>query len=60
LPNKIWASQDKDIVDKNKKRIQNDFKNKLGLLVDVPRTGVDDNTAQRFYHNAERSAEMNY
>jgi len=52
----------KKIVSENKIRIQKEFKDKLGLLVDKPKPGFgnsnDGNTARRFFQNSEISAEI--
>lgn len=65
LPVKKWQirnSEEKDIVKKNKARIQAEFKNKMGLLVDIPKVGFgntnDGNTARRFFSNEKLSAEI--
>lgn len=46
----------------NKKRIQEDFKSKLGLLTDIPKCGHgssnDGNTARRFFENTEMSSSI--
>jgi hypothetical protein len=46
----------------SKKRIQKDFKSKLGLLVDIPKCGYgtsnDENTARRFFENKEMSSSI--
>lgn len=64
LPIKKWQARgkDKDIVAKNKARIQKEFKDRCGLIVDTPKPGFgntnDGNTARRFFKNAELSAEI--
>lgn len=64
LPLKKWQARgdDKTIVAENKKRIQNEFKEKLGLIVDKPKPGFgnsnDGNTARRFFKNPEVSADI--
>lgn len=53
---------EKKIVLENKLRIQKEFKDKLGLLVDKPKPGFgnsnDGNTARCFFQNSEISAEI--
>ncbi|KAL4152921.1 hypothetical protein QTP88_000754 [Uroleucon formosanum] len=65
LPLKKWQARgdvEKKIVLENKLRIQKEFKEKLGLLVDKPKPGFgnsnDGNTARRFFQNSEISAEI--
>jgi len=65
LPLKKWQARgdvEKKIVSENKLRIQKEFKDKLGLLVDKPKPGFgnsnDGNTARRFFQNSEISAEI--
>ncbi|CAI6370476.1 unnamed protein product [Macrosiphum euphorbiae] len=64
LPFKKWQARgsDKEIVAETKKKIQIEFKTKLGLIVDKPKPGFgntnDGNTARRFFKNAEVSAEI--
>lgn len=64
LPIKKWQArgEDKLIVETNKKRIQQLFREKTGLIVDVPKPGFgnsnDGNTARRFFSNPELSAEI--
>lgn len=60
LPIKTWQARgeiNKNIVSDTKKRIQDDFRTKLGLLVDRPKPGFgstnDGNTARRFFQNVE-------
>lgn len=55
--------QDKAEVAARKKIIQNAFKNKMGLLVDFPKSGGfgssnDGNTARRFFANSEESSRI--
>jgi hypothetical protein len=49
-------------LSKRKKQIQNDFKKKLGLLVDFPKPGFgssnDGNTTRKFFKNYKTSAEI--
>lgn len=63
LPIKKWQSrseQDKTVVLETKKKIQAEFKNKMGLIVDKPKPGFgssnDGNTARRFFKNSELSS----
>lgn len=65
LPIKKWQARgaaDKSIVAENKARIQKVFRERCGLIVDVPKPGFgnsnDGNTARRFFKNAEVSAEI--
>jgi len=65
LPLKKWQARgdvEKKIVSENKLRIQKEFKDKLGLLVDKPKPGFgnsnDGNTARRFFQNSKISAEI--
>lgn len=65
LPVEKWQVRndlEKNIVAENKKRIQNEFKKRCGLIVDVPKPGFgnsnDGNTARRFFREAEVSAEI--
>ncbi|KAK4872369.1 hypothetical protein RN001_014398 [Aquatica leii] len=59
---KKWQSrgEDKVKVESRKKNVQKGFRQKLGLLVDMPKQGYgstnDGNTARRFFENAEISA----
>lgn len=53
----------KDILMKQRKlKIQNEFRSRLGLLVDMPKQGFgssnDGNTARRFFKNYKISAEI--
>lgn len=52
----------KDKVQQEKTRIQEKFKNEMGLVVDKVKTGYgtsnDGNTARRFFANIERSAQI--
>lgn len=52
-----------DAIMKNRKiKIQNEFRERLGLLVDFPKQGFgssnDGNTARRFFKNFDISAEI--
>lgn len=64
LPLKKWQARgsDKTVVAENKSRIQKEFRDKCGLIVDTPKPGFgntnDGNTARRFFKNAELSAEI--
>lgn len=64
MPIKKWQARGTDnaLVETNKKRIQNLFREKLGLIVDKPKPGFgcsnDGNTARRFFENAEVSSEI--
>lgn len=64
LPIMKWQVRgaDKQIVEENKARIQKEFREKCGLIVDMPKPGFgstnDGNTARRFFKNAELSAEI--
>ncbi|XP_052835600.1 uncharacterized protein LOC128252141 [Drosophila gunungcola] len=67
LPIQKWqvkSAEDKDIVNNNKKRIQKEFKEKLGLLVDDPKPGFvstsDGNTSRKFFQSPELSAEITH
>lgn len=63
LPLCKWRAtkaEDKLIVEETKLRIQREFKEKLGLIIDRPKPGVgssnDGNTARRVFQNADISA----
>lgn len=66
LPIKKWnvklTKEEKDIVAKKKKEIQDAFKEQLGLLVDIPKANFgntnDGNTSRRFFENYEISAKI--
>lgn len=65
LPLKKWQARgddDKIVVAENKKRIQKEFKDRCGLIIDKPKPGFgnsnDGNTARRFFQNPEISAEI--
>lgn len=60
LPVKVWRSRSQDeklLIAENKKRIQQEFKSHLGLIIDQPKQGYgssnDGNTARCFFENAE-------
>lgn len=57
------SEEDKELVKVTKKRIQDEFRQKLGLIVDKPRSGGsgtsnDGNTARKFFKNPVISAEI--
>lgn len=65
LPVPNWPSRseaDKLIIKNNKERIQKEFKHKLGLRVDFPKSGFgntnDGNTSRRFFEDPELAAEI--
>lgn len=64
LPLKKWQARgiDKEVVLENKARIQKEFRDRCGLIVDKPKPGFgnsnDGNTARRFFKNPELSAEI--
>lgn len=64
LPFKKWQAkgENKEIFENTKKRIQNEFKSKLGLIIDKPKQGYgssnDGNTARRFFINFKISSEI--
>jgi len=67
LPVKKWqirSQENKDIVKKRKTEIQEEFKNKLGLMVDVPKAGFgigntnDSNTSRKLFNNVELATEI--
>lgn len=65
LPIKCWqvkGDENKAIVENTKKVIQENFKKKLGLIVDKPKPGYgstnDGNTARRFFQNPDISADI--
>lgn len=65
LPLKIWqvkGNENKDTFEHTKKRIQLDFKTKMGLIVDKPKPGYgstnDGNTARTFFKHSELSSEI--
>lgn len=67
LPVKLWQvrnQDDKSLVAKNKKRIQQEFKLELGLIIDQPKPGYgssnDGNTARRFFENAEITSKITH
>lgn len=65
LPINKWQArtkEEKQKVEIQKKHIQDQFRIRLGLLVDKPKPGFgssnDGNTARRFFHNYEESAKI--
>jgi len=65
LPLKKWqvrSENEKAIVKQRKLEIQEDFKNKIGLIVDVPKPGFgntnDGNTSRRFFVDPDLAAEI--
>jgi len=64
LPFKKWivSQSEKQKLDDRKRKIQNDFKTEMGLLVDKVKTGYgtsnDGNTARRFFNNIELSSKI--
>lgn len=56
------GTANKTLVELEKKRVQQEFKTKLGMLVDQPKPGYgstnDGNSARRFFSNYEISAEI--
>lgn len=62
---KSWSARSqehKEKVTKNKKRIQKEFKEQLGLIIDKPKAGFgssnDGNTARRFFENLDITAKI--
>ncbi|XP_069685850.1 uncharacterized protein [Periplaneta americana] len=65
LPLKKWqlsTKNDKEIYKQRKTDIQNQFKNRMGIIVDVPKPGSgnsnDGNTSRRFFMDPALSAEI--
>lgn len=65
LPIKKWQARspsEKKSVKENKEKIQIEFKEELGLLVDVPKAGFgntnDGNTSRRFFADPETSSRI--
>ncbi|CAH2101195.1 unnamed protein product [Euphydryas editha] len=58
----IRSQAEKDTVKERKKEIQNQFKTRLGLIVDVPKAGYgssnDGNTSRRFFEKPQVYAEI--
>ncbi|CAI6377477.1 unnamed protein product [Macrosiphum euphorbiae] len=65
LPLKKWQArspEDKKVVKETKEKIQRNFKDEMGLLVDIPKAGFgntnDGNTSRRFFANPECSSRI--
>lgn len=65
LPVKKWqirSAEEKKIIAETKQKIQEAFKEELGLLVDIPKAGFgntnDGNTSRRFFENPEISSQI--
>lgn len=65
IPIKKWQARgenEKKIIAETKKRIQKEFRDQTGLIVDEPKPGFgntnDGNTARRFFQNAQVSSEI--
>lgn len=64
LPFKKWRlnKDERKMADERKKHIQEEFKNQMGLLVDIPKAGFgntnDGNTSRRFFEDPETSADI--
>lgn len=65
IPLKKWritSQEEKAVVEENKKNIQKRFRDEMGLLVDIPKSGYgntnDGNTSRRFFADAETSASI--
>lgn len=58
----VTLSEEKDIVKERKKSIQQQFKNEMGLIVDMPNSGFDNtndgNTSRRFFMDPDLSARI--
>lgn len=59
----VRSLEEKNILAANKKRIQQEFRNRLGLIIDKPRSGGsgtsnDGNTARKFFTNSSIAAEI--
>lgn len=58
----IREHTDKKVVNENKTKIQEEFRKRLGLIIDKPKPGYgstnDGNTARRFFENSSISAEI--
>lgn len=56
------STEEKEVIETRKKEIQDNFREKLGLLVDIPKANFgntnDGNTSRRFFENYELSAEI--
>jgi len=63
---KIWKvsskSGDKSIIEEQKKKIQKDYREKAGLLLDIPKQGFgttnDGNTARRFFSDPQLASQI--
>ena len=59
---RVSNATEKDIIKHKKERIQKEFKEQLGLVVDVPKQGAgntnDGNTARRFFENSDISSKI--
>lgn len=65
IPVKKWqikSQEDKEEVKKRKKIIQEEFRKKMGLIVDVPKANYgntnDGNTSRRFFSDVELASEI--
>lgn len=65
LPIRKWrihSEEEKELVKAEKKRIQEDFRLKMGLIVDVPKPGYgntnDGNTSRRFFADPNLAAKI--
>jgi len=65
LPLKKWqvrGEKNKELFVNNKKRIQEEFKSRLGLIIDKTKPGYgttnDGNTARRFFSNSDISSQI--
>lgn len=58
----MQSESEKEFVKKRKLQIQDDFRKKLGLIVDVPKPGFgstnDGNTSRRFFHDPAIASEI--
>lgn len=59
----IRGEENKELFQRRKKNIQSEFREKMGLIVDYPKTGGsgnsnDGNTARKFFNNSHLSAEI--
>lgn len=66
LPIKKWQQRldknEKSILENRKKKIQNEFKNKMGIIIDTPKSGYGNtnngNISRRFFSDPELSADI--
>ena len=66
LPVKKWQKRlnedEKRLISDRKKKIQDEFKSKMGILVDIPKVGFGNtnngNTSRRFFNDPETSADI--